>query len=351
VNERTVFLKLDTVRIPAVVSYDDATRTIRLVPSRPLDLLRTHTVEITPGVADAAGGSLGQALFWQFKTTGLRRLERPFPAAGATGESPFVALHWAGTEPTAGTIAYEVCAGDDSAAVAARGLPVSVVAQPTFVPRASWGWSTRRYWAVTAINRTTGERLAGPVWGFVTLPVQTPVDSLVVPAADWGHYFTTTGQRTCRGATIACGPNYHDAILWQLDPQDLRLAGARLAAYLTVFPSQDFASFRLHLAGLLTPWPSCDIGSRSPALDTRGELAGGFRIGTTQWISFEGEGLTAYLEAGVRFGYGHGLSFRSLRDVSYASPGNQTVVFRPVLTLYYYRTPASAVAAHGTASH
>ena len=309
VNERTVFLKLDTVRIPVTLSYDDATRTIRLVPGRALDLLRTHTVEITPGVATADGGSLGSH-FWQFRTNGLRRVEHPIPADGTASESPFAALRWAGTEPSAGSIAYEVCVGDDSAAVAARTLPIVTESQPAFVPRAAWGWSVRRYWAVTAINHTTGERLASPVWSFSTLPAQTPVDSLVVASVDWGHYFAATGVVSCRAVTIGSGPNYHDAVRWQLDRQDVKLAGARLVGTLTSFPNQDFATFQLHLAALVTAWPPCEIGPRLPALDTRGALANGIRIGTTPSVFFEGQALTAYLEAGLRFGYGYGTSFR-----------------------------------------
>ena len=123
INERTVFLKLDTVRNPVALSYDVATRTIRLTPQAQLALLRTYTVELTPGVRTAAGAQLAQTYFWQFTTNGLRRLENPFPESGSAGASPFGLLRWGGTESSAGTIRYDVFVGADSARIAARGVP------------------------------------------------------------------------------------------------------------------------------------------------------------------------------------------------------------------------------------
>jgi len=346
INERTVFLKLDTVRIPVALSYDVATRTIRLVPHVQLALLRTYTVEVTRGVETAAGPPLAQAHFWQFTTNGLRRLEHPFPESGATGASLFGMLRWGGTESIAGTIRYEVFAGADSAVIAARGVPaIGVVTEAAFLPRASWGPGAIRYWAINSTNQVNGEQLAGPVWRFETLPAQTPVDSVVVPMAEWAYYLASARRLVCVGPAIASYPTSNNAIRWQLHPGpgDLRLAGARLV--MSVVGSGvnfNLAPYQpVFVQAVGEPWGPCAVDPVFPRADARGPLAGGTQVSTSSRVRFEGDAFTAHLEAAVRFGYGNGYRLWTNVSLTFASPSaNTSPLTDPVLTLYYYRVAA-----------
>lgn len=94
VTAATVFLKIDTRRISCRVSYDAATRRIRIVPAAALTLSETYTVELRPGLMTADGGTFDEVWFWQFTVFGLRRLEAPKPDSGATGQPPLATLGW-----------------------------------------------------------------------------------------------------------------------------------------------------------------------------------------------------------------------------------------------------------------
>jgi hypothetical protein len=344
VNESTVFFKLDTVRIPVTLTYDGATRTLRLAPRTLLALLRTYTVEITSGVGTAGGHPLSQAGFWQFRTNGLRRLENPTPAAGTAGESPFAFLRWGETETSAGSVVYRIHAGTDSAAIAARApAPVRSGAEPYLVPTRPWPLGTRLYWAVTATNQTSGERLDGPVWSFETLPPGLPVDSLVVPAPEWGYYERTPNRVTCRGDYVFCGASYNDGIHWSLreTAAGLKLAGARVRVYGV---SNNPVSGAPGLYPVKEPWAACAYGATTPKVELV-KLADAVRIGLSTYAIFESDALTATLEAGARYDYVYGFSLRAGLNVGFLSP--RYASDGPRLTLYYYRVPPAPGAAPG----
>jgi hypothetical protein len=332
-----VLLKLDTVRIPVTITYDVATRTIRLAPRAVLALRRTFTVELTPGVATADGRPLGQTYFWQFTTNSLRRPVVPIPASGTRDESPFALLQWIGTEPLAGTIVYEVYVGADASDVAARSAELKhTSSRAHLLPSARWGFGALLYWSVIAINQSTGERLEGPLWSFETLPAGTPVDSMIVPGADWGHYRHPIGA-TCGASQITSGPNYNNGMRWALRQTagGLKLAGARLTMYRTT--SGNLASSLPAIHPAFESWVPCTYSSSTPRVDTGTELARGVQVGTSQEVRYESDAFTAHLEANERYGVVYGYSFRSAADLTYYSPFSFFGL--PVLRLYYYRTP------------
>ena len=340
-NERTVFFKLDTVRYPATIAYDAASRTIRVAPRVQLALLRTYTVEITSGVRTAAGHALAPG-FWQFRTNGLRRMVNPTPASGTTNESPFAFLSWGETETSAGAIVYRIYAGADSAAVAARGVPVATGSAPYLVPNHPWGFANRLYWTVTAINQTSNERLDSPVWSFETLPAGLPVDSTVVSASEWGYFDRTLNLVTCRGEFLFAGSRYNGAIHW---PQretapGLKLARARIRMYgvagnpLTGAPT---------IYAVKDPWASCSYTTFTPTAEGI-KLADAFRITGTPYIGFESDTLTARIEAVGRGGPVYGFSLRASTTVSFLSPTYGAD--GPLLMLYYYRTTPATRTAH-----
>jgi hypothetical protein len=334
VNERTVFFKLDTVRYPVTLGYDAVSRTIRVVPRARLKLLRTYTVEITSGVRTASGHALMPG-FWQFRTNGLRRLENPVPAQGTIDESPLAYLAWDETEPSAGAVSYKVYAGTDSAAVAARGIPISNVAVGSVIPSQSWGFSTRLYWTVTALNQTSNEQLDSPVWSFTTLPAGLPIDSVRVSATEWGQYDRTLNRMTCLGEFMFAGSRYNGGIHWpqrEVAP-GLKLARARIRMYgVAGNPLSGAPSIYL----VKDPWASCSYTTFFPAAEVV-KLADAFRIGLSPYIAFESEALTARVEAVGRGGPAYGFSLRASISVSFLSPTYGAD--GPLLTLYYYRVP------------
>ena len=344
VNERSVFFKLDTVRIPVSLGYDGPSRTLHLVPLTPLALLRTYTVEITPGVETADGQPLSQTSFWQFRTNGLRRLKDPTPATGTAGESPLTFLRWGETEPAAGSIVYRIYEGADSAVIAARSpAPLRSGAEPYLVPSAPWSLGARHYWAVTAVNQTSGERLDSPVWSFETLPPGLPVDSLVVPATEWGYYQRAANQTICRGEFLYAGGSYNDGIHWSLreTAAGLKLARARVRVYGI---SNNPVSGQPGIYPVKVPWASCTYSETTPKVEFT-KLADGVRIGNSPYAMFESNALTATLEAGARYDFVHGFSFRASLNVGFLSPLYGLEGAR--LVLYYYRIPPAPGAAQG----
>jgi hypothetical protein len=343
VNDHTVFLKLDTARIPATFAYDVATRTLSVVPQRQLALLRTYTVDVTSGVRTAGGRPLSPS-FWQFKTNGLRRLVDPTPAEGASGESPFTLLRWGETDPSAGNILYRLYAGTDSAAVAARGgSPIYSGSEPLLVPSRPFGLGTRTYWAVTAINQTSHEQLDGPVWSFETLPPGLPVDSLSVDATEWGHYDLNTQLKLCQGEFLFLGTRYRTGIHWPLreTAANLRLAGARIRMYSA---GTNPLSGAPSIYPVRTPWATCGYSMTVPVVENT-KLADAVRIGFSLYALFESDALTAHIEAGARHGLVYGFGFRASTSVLFLSPYYRAD--GPILTLYYYRTPPVPSAAQG----
>ena len=77
VGPTTVFLKIDTRRIPVAVSLDDSGRRVVLEPTQPLALRSTHTVLFTTGVRTALGAPFAAA--WQWGPPTGRRSSRRSP--------------------------------------------------------------------------------------------------------------------------------------------------------------------------------------------------------------------------------------------------------------------------------
>ena len=334
VNERTVFLKLDTVRIPVELTYDGLSRTIHLKTLRRLELVRTYPVEITRGVLTAAGPPLAEAFFWQFRTNSLRHLTEQTPASGTSRESPYALMQWTRTEPSAGTIIYEVYVGDDSTLVAARSAPPArIVAAPYYLPPRSWGLARRVYWAITATNQTTTERLVGPVWRFETLPAGLPVDSLSVSPDHSGWINIPQNRSGCNGS-MASGPSYNDGIHWPLREQagGLKLAGARLVITTS---NINLSVIRPSIRPIPNPWTPCVFSFNSPQVVYL-DLAAGFQIGTAGRFALESESFAAHVEAAARYGVIYGFSIGSAVDASWNN--------RPAMTLYYYRVPPAPAA-------
>ena len=353
VSTLTVFLKIDTRRLAVAVTWDGAHRRIVLTPLSAVELQQTYTVVLAPDLRSASGVSLGTTWSWQFTVNSVRRPSAPQPPIGTVGESPFVSLAWTGNGSTDGAAVYEVFAGRDSAAVAARSVPIVYAGALTrILPPTRWPQDGPVYWAVNTVGQATRERLRGPVWRFTTVPASTPVDSLQVPL-DYSAYSYYESQgwaaTICKGSNIIVGPGYNAGIVWDLSgvPRTVRLADARMTLSAMAGYESALSASTTSIWYATTRW-DC-IRTRPNGPPWTDEVNG--RLATRQLDApgrarFESDTLTAHLEACVRLSGYYGYVLRSNRVVYLAS---QTDPFlRPTLTLYYYRPPAAALS--GTTS-
>ena len=332
VNEHNVRLRVDTIRIPASVSWEPDTRRIRIRPSGPLMVNRTHTVELRAELTTADKRALGRAYQWQFTTFSVRRPGTPFPPEGTLDESPFVTLSWDGTDSGAGTIAYELFFGRDSAQVAARGLRAVTLDRAYYVPRARWPSDSTTYWSVTTINRSTADSLEGPVWRFHPLPPDAPIQTIVVPISDWGYYDGFTGENHCFESSFTSGGGrYNAAVRWKtgtLGPRKLASATIRLQP-----ASPVPASARPTLWYATGYWSACSMGAPGPPFtEPSGQLTTTTPLGTG---IFSTDYLTAHIEASLRRPGFYGYVVKTNTRVDYFGSSAS-------MTLDVYREPAGA---------
>ena len=299
VNEQNVRLRVDTGRIPAAVSWEPEIRRIHIRPSGPLMIRRTHTVELRSGITTADGRALGHTYQWQFTTFSVRRPGTPLPADGTWSESPFVTLFWDSTESSPGMIAYELFAGKDSERVATRALPAVSLDRAYYVPRRRWGSDSTTYWSVTAVNRSTGDSLEGPVWSFHTLPPDAPVETIMVPVSDWGDYDVLRDSLNCLKTTFtAGGGRYNAAVRWRtnlIGPRKVASAKVSLRLASAVFNPGDVALW--YATGY---WSACTMGVPGPPFtEPGGQLTTNARLGD-HVVVFTSDFLTAHIEASLR---------------------------------------------------
>jgi len=69
----TIYIKQGSRWIAAETSYDDKTKTAKLVPKNPLDPGTIYTVYLDSGIKDAAGNALAANFSWNFTTAGSYR--------------------------------------------------------------------------------------------------------------------------------------------------------------------------------------------------------------------------------------------------------------------------------------
>lgn len=347
ISDRTVFFKADTQRLPATLSWDPATRRLGIVPRDRLGLRKTYTVELTAALGFEDGSPLGALYSWQFTTNSLRRPSGPLPEDGRLEQSPFVALRWSGvTELSAGSVSYEVHAGADSAAAADPGSPAwGSTAAPPFVPRARWRQDGVNFWAVHAINGTTGERLIGPVWRFTTFPADAAYDSIPVSFIDWNWIDAgSQGVQHCFADSIVMGPTMMTTMRWNLGPPDttVRLVGAAidLSPRLPTIPAVAGPSVWETTA----TFAGCALGYPGPPStnEANGKLADAVVLNPAR-IRFSSDALAAHIEVTRRLGGRFGYIFRAPIRRSYWGGGSGTANLRATLWLYLYR-PAAAPA-------
>lgn len=341
VNTKNVFLKVDTKRLPIVVSWDPARNRITITPTGLLSLLRTHTVELSANLKTADGSPLGQSWSWQFTTLGIRPPLAPTPIDRATGESPFASLTWLGTDASVGLISYDVFASTDSAALANHAAPMlEHVYEANFTPSTRWGQDQAIYWQVRTINSTSAESLFGDVWRFDPLPVTTPIDTVFTIASYWFYGQLSSGifggsqyvQRCSADSVISGGSadNFVRFTFAGLGPS-LRLAGAafEIPTY-RGYVADDSYYASLNLAAtsgnVCLGQPPPLVLPRAAVTLAHAEVIPGSRF------RFANDHLTALVEGAARGGKGMGFIFFSglrLGWATFPAPRIKLFVYHP----------------------
>jgi hypothetical protein len=352
-----VFLKQDTRRIPISLAWNAAQLTLKVIPQVALELQRTYTVEFSANVLAEDGTSFGpDGWFFQFTTNSLRRPLTPRPAPGTTGESPFVLLSWDSTETGHGAISYQVWAGSDSAAVAVRsGTALATISRASYLPVARWPLEGTTFWAVTVLNGSTGEQLLGDVQRFTTLAASTPMDSIAIPASDYGWNSQAANQQfpsqNCLQDSIVSLPGFQAWFQFSFAalPADVHLAEARLEASVFDQNIPRITTGQMQLWSSAQGWlhpckPGLNFLSDLPKLDR--QMAPVRGVGGAR-IVYSSDLLAAHVEASVRRGGFYGYMFASQQRVAYVTPHLGNPARAPYLKLYYFRTsprPAASVA-------
>ena len=342
VSALTVFLKQDSRRLSAAITYDGLSRRIVVRPNVVLNLQTTYTVEMSPRVRAAGGDSLGATAFFQFTTNSLRRPRYDRPTVDAI-EGPHTSLMWSGNGLISGNISYEIYVGEDSAAVAARLVPyIQRAVFLYYLPRAKWPQGVRVYWAVTAINLSTGERLDGAVTRFRTYAADVPVDSVFVPIADWGGRSQTSTTQQCTVQLLNASPAHNAGIRFGVAglSTTLKVADARIelpvpdlyaASINTIAPLIHFAQ---------NDWVTCAFSYPGPPFpEVNSLLATGAASSMANKAVFASDAVGAFLEGQARRLSYYGIVLRSSALIQYGTSPINGVAPRAVV---YYYPPGSS---------
>ena len=341
VTTQNVYLKLDAQRIPITVSYDAPTQRVILKPTIVLELQRTYTVEFSTALEGTDGTPLAPGVFFQFTTNSLRRPVYDFPVVAAV-EGPLATLCWGGTLGPSGNIMYDLYASTDSAAVEARTAPMLMRNVFTrFVPDAGWPMGATVYWAVTAENLTTHERLPGSIRSFQTLAANTPLDSVTIGARDHGSKATTSIQ-LCNNPEFRSGGTFNGALHWDvgLIPPDARLQGVsiRLNIFSTDTSTVQGSQPSLWLAQ--NDWAACVMNSPGPPYAEASGLLASASALDSKSAFFSSERLAGLLEAQMRGrSLLYGTIVRASHAVGFHSTTSVDVGSRPSAVVRFYRVP------------
>jgi hypothetical protein len=332
VDSTTVFLKQDTQRIPSKISYEPTSRRIVVAPRVLLGLQKAYTVIVSSRVLGKDGVALGQDYMWQFVTSSIRRAayERPSPDTLA---SPVAYLKWSIPESAPGTLVFELYAGPDSAAIAARSVPyVYRGSAATFLPREYWPAGARTYWSVTTYHVQSGERLDSPVTSFPVYPADAPTLDLSLTVQDWGGLQQGLRTQYCNATVLNIGPTWSAGMHFPLGnyPFITNIAHVRVTMS-AVAPNANIPGVGINAT--TAAWTACAAGYPGPPYaDQAGPLALATTVNGTDLV-FDSAALAAHVEAMKRSASYSGFAF--------TCPAGQVPVItnglpQPTMVLTYY---------------
>jgi hypothetical protein len=342
VTAQNVYLKLDAQRIPVTVSYDAGTQRVSLKPTIVLELQRTYTVEFSTAVKGTDGTPLESGVFFQFTTNSLRRPVYDFPLRDAL-EGPVTALCWGGTQGPTNNIFYDLYVSTDSAAVEARTAPMLMHHVFTrFVPEVGWKMGATLYWAVTAENLTTHERLAGTVRSFRTLDASAPLDSVTIGGRDHGAKSATNNTQFCNNQEFRTGSPFNGAVHWDvgLIPANARLQSVTVRLNIFAGDTSTVQGTQPGLWMAQNEWTACLMNSPGPPYTEVTGFLGSATTPDSKSAFFSSDKLAGLLEAQMR---GrtllYGTIVRASHAVGFHSTQSPDVGSRPSAVVRFYRVP------------
>jgi hypothetical protein len=252
---------------------------------------------------------LGQDYTWQFITSSIRRAvyERPSPDTLA---SPVAYLKWRSPESSSNTVVFELYAGPDSAAIAARSVPYLYRGSSgTYLPRAYWPAGARTYWAVTTYQLQTGERLDSPVTSFAVYAADAPTVDLTLPVSDWGGFQQGNRTQFCNATAISIGPSYSAGMHFPLAnyPDIINIARVRVTMSKV---SGSGATTGVGICATTGAWTACAAAYPGPPFaDQAGPLAMATSVNGVDMV-FDSAALAAQVEVMKRLTtYASGFAF------------------------------------------
>ena len=342
VTTQNVYLKLDAQRIPITVSYDAPTQRVILKPTIVLELQRTYTVEFSTALEGTDGTPLAPGVFFQFTTNSLRRPVYDFPLVAAL-EGPLATLCWGGAQGPSGNIFYELYASTDSAAVEARTAPMLMRHVFTrFVPDAGWPMGATVYWAVTAENLTTHERLPGSIRSFQTLAANTPLDSVTIGARDHGSKSTTSPQQFCNNQQFSTGVPFNGALHWDVGmiPPDARLQSVSIRLNIFSTDTSTVQGTQPSLWMAQNDWTACVMNSPGPPYAEGTGFLASATTPDSKSAYFSADRLAGLLEAQMRGrSFLFGTVIKASHAVGFHSTTSNDVGSRPSAVVRFYRVP------------
>jgi hypothetical protein len=304
VDTTTVFLKKDTQRLRCDVRYEPTSRRIVIVPKSPLGLNTTYTVVLTALIRSREGAALGADYLWQFSTSCIRRLTYvlPSPTVPATRVAM---LSWSSPDAVPGTLLFDVYAGPDSMAVAARTAPkIHSGTSSYYLPRQYWPAGQRVYWAVSTTNQSTGEQLASAVTSFTVMPNGAPTRLVTATMLEYGGIqLGRPATQFCTSTILTVGTGYNAAVKFDLDPARLgtRVHSARLVMHAT--NNANYAPYLLVWSSTPANWTGCGMVYPGPPYTEFGGVLGAGSVGSpSSQIVLESIALSAWTEGMLRRG-------------------------------------------------
>lgn len=334
VDTTTVFLKQDTQRIPIAVRWDAGSKRVVIAPRSPLGLQKAYTVVLSTRLHATDGTPLPAEYTWQFVTNTVRRARYDFPLPD-TLRSRVVMLQWSSPDVAAGgVVQYELYAGTDSAAVAGRTLPYLYRGTgTTYVPRTEWPAGTRVYWAISAVQTSSGERIASPATHFDTTPVDAPTQSVTIPVVDWGGLRSGSRVQLCSFPDLTVGPLYAAGMHFPTGgyPIGARVKSVRLDMRRA---ASTVPATTIWMAPATSVWTNCSANYPGPPFGDPSFTTGATSENGADLV-FESVGLAAWIEASRRIPINNGFSFGCTGgDIVVNIVGFE--IPRPTMTVTYY---------------
>lgn len=329
VDDRTCTVRDDASYVPIVMTWNDESDTLTIVPQKALPLRRWITVSLSKEIRSSHGVPMDTDVFWQFETSALREPHLPNPAHRASHQAPFPRLSWqrAGVPVD---IVFTVFAGTDSGQVAARSTPYAITTDTAVVCNPAWPLGAAIFWAVRAQDPSGDAHLDGPVWRFETRS-EALTDSVTLELGDWSQFDFATETRQCFGGQFVTGPQYTTAIRWNLEPFR-GLVIERATIHLILAPDNvSYSSPSLHSS--TSYWNACDI-QPGGAPHEGATLAPGPTGRDGRILRFETQALSAHVQAMLTSDGYYGFLVKTVFEQNYIASGS-------LLRLHYYKSGAN----------